>query len=108
MTLTEVVNETLKRAKKGTIIQRLDIADCKTDTTKIRAWINVGFTPCEAQMMVRGRTAAQARNEQGGVWQVGNVPYPQAISKIHAQKIHIWNFGHTKDLDNARLTNPFG
>ncbi|MHC4687953.1 MAG: hypothetical protein ACYTEW_27160 [Planctomycetota bacterium] len=92
---------------KATLRQRLEIIDCQTNAAKIRTWEKFGFTRLEAQMMVRGRTAAQATDEQGGVWQVGNVPYPQAISKEHAQKIHIWNFGHTDDLEDTRLTTPF-
>jgi len=93
MTLREASNETLKKMEKGTITQRLDIADCKSDTEKARAWMKVGFTACEAQGMVKGA----GFDKEGGVWKVGNVSYPQAISKIHAQKIHIWNFGKIEE-----------
>jgi hypothetical protein len=110
ITVTEAKAEALKKMKKGTLIQRLDIADCKTELAKARAWMKVGFTALEARGMVKG----SGFDKEDGVWQVGNVPYPQAIDDVHAQKIHIWNFGVTDDevqltkTDNQGLTYIIG
>ncbi len=89
--------------EKATLQQEMVIMMARNDSEKAEAWITVGFTEEEAKAMVKGSTHNQAVEKFGGVWQVGNVPFCQAISKDHALKLYTWNFGY--EGEEIRMIN---
>lgn len=64
------------------------------------------YTQEEQAMMDKGRTFNQAIAEQGGYFQVGNTPFPQAISAEHAVKLYHENFGYKSEP--VRKMSSFG
>lgn len=63
----------------------------------------VEYTADEMAAMVRGYSAAERIAISGGVFQCGNVPFPQAITAEHARKLWASNFGG--DVPAVRLMN---
>lgn len=70
-----------------------------SDSEKVALFIEYGFSQAEAELMVQGPGLQDAYARLGGVWKVGNVEWWQAISKGHALKLHIWNFGAADTSD---------
>lgn len=89
--------------QKANIYQRLEVSAAHTQSEKIKVWQKMGFDAPEAEAMATGRTFSETRNELGGIWFAGNVPFPQAISPQHAAKLFIWNFGQPTEGETVSL-----
>lgn len=59
-----------------------------SDKQKIKAYIGYGFLQDEAEMMVRGSTTVDCHDRLGVIYYCGNVPWVQAVSKEHAEKLN--------------------
>lgn len=68
----------------------------------------IEYTQAEDFYMRKGRTAFDALVEQGCVYRVGNVEYPQAISAAHALKIYANTFGWEGEKVNLLRPIPGG
>jgi hypothetical protein len=69
---------------------------------KVQAYIQYGFTEEEALMMIKGSTYDSCIERLGFVWFCGNIPFEQAVSKEHAEKLYYFNFReHVTALRNG-------
>ena len=59
----------------------------KSDKAKAKILAGIGFDAAEIAMMLKGRNHEKAIEEMGGVWYICEVPFCQAISKSHAEKL---------------------
>lgn len=55
------------------------------------------FTQEEKGVMDAGRTFSEARQAIGGIWTVGNIQFPQAISAEHAIKLYSTTFPYNNE-----------